>query len=156
MLPEKHEIISGGLLRLLADTAVLLYKIRHLTWRSGGDLQESLQAFVQNDHRALDKAIDEIARHILMLGRVIPPSYVSLIQSSSIQQELDVRSQMEMISQIAADHAQILADIETLEAALPLDEDEAAKRLLDRLAACHDSCRRSLDALLPKGDDSVR
>ena len=79
-----------------------------------------------------------------------------LVQPSSIEQELEVRSQLEMIAQIAADHAQILADIETLEAALPLDRDEVAARLLDQLAACHVSCQRSLDNLLPKSGDTLQ
>lgn len=151
--PEKHAIVSGGLLRLLADTAVLLFKIRHLMWRFGNGLQDNLQAVLRNDHHALDKALDEIARHILALGRDIPPSYASLVQSSSIEQELEERSQLEMIRQIAADHSQIIADIDTLEVALPLGEDEDALRLLGHLRACHQDCRTRLAVLLPAGGE---
>ena len=157
MPPDKHAIVSGGLLRLLADTAVLHYKTRHLTWRLGSDLHGDLQAILRKDHTALDKAIDEIAQHVVALGREITAelrvAHPILLDRTGTGH---ATPQMDMIAQIAADHEQILADIETLEAALPLDEDEAAARLLDHLAACHASYKRSLGTLLPKDDETLQ
>ena len=153
MAPEPREVISGGLLRLLADTFVLLYKARHLSWRVNGDAGHGVRAIIKQDHRDLDDAADKIARHVLALGRDLAPSYSDLIRSSSIDQELVVRSEMDMIRQIADDHAQILADIDTLEAALPLHQDTESQHLLDHLRDCHENCRISLSALLPaKGE----
>ncbi len=149
MPSEPREVISGGLLRLLADTFVLLYKARHLSWRVNGDVSEGVRAIIKQDHRDLDDAADKIARHVIALGRELAPSYSDLIGSSSINQELALRSEMDMIRQIEADHAQILADIDTLEAALPLQEDEDSQRLLQHLRDCHENCRVSLSALLP-------
>ena len=42
-----------------------------------------------------------------------------------------------------------LGYLETLEAALPLQEDEDSQRLLQHLRDCHENCRVSLSALLP-------
>ena len=53
-----------------------------------------------------------------------------------------------MIRQIIDDHDQILADIDALKAALPLDEDDARDRLLKHLAICHNACNANLGGLL--------
>ena len=153
MAPEPRRLISGGLLRLLADTLVLLYKARHLSWRVNGSFGNGVRAVVRQDHRDLEEAADRIARRILALGRDVPPSYPELIESSSIAQELKTRSEMEMIAQIVRDHAQILADIDTLEAALPLDEDVETAQLLSHLWQCHQKCRRRMGELVKDDDE---
>ena len=152
MAPEPKRLISGGLLRLLADTFVLLYKARHLSWRVNGDLGHGVRAIVRQDHRALDEAADKIARRIRTLGREVPPSYAELVGCSSIAQELGVRPEMEMIAQIVQDHLQILSDIDTLVAALPLQDDEETAHLLSHLSQCHENCHQSLGGLV-RGED---
>lgn len=148
MSPEPHQVTSGGLLRLLADTFVLLFKTRHLSWRVKGSIGKGMRAIVRQDHRDLDDAVDIIARRILDLGRDLAPSYVELIRSSSVEQEITVRSEIEMIRQIIEDHEKILADIDTLSVALPLENDSETTELLDHLANCHRNCRDSLANLL--------
>ena len=149
MAPAPKDVISGGLLRLLADTFVLLHKTRHLSWRVNGGVASDVRTIVQQDHRDLDETADRIARHILHLGREVPPSYADLVCTSSIRQELAFRSEMDMIVQIADDHERILEDIETLEVTLPLEEDPEAKRLLAHQRSCHQTYRERLAALLP-------
>ncbi len=149
MAPTQSEIISGGLLNLLADTLVLLFKTRHLSWRINGDLESGVRAILRQDHRDLDDAVDRIARRILDLGRDLAPSYSALIRPSSIKQENESRSEMDMIGQIIADHETILTDIDTLSVALPLQDDVKTTELLDQLADCHRHCRDGLADVLP-------
>ena len=156
MPPEPHQVTSGGLLRLLADTFVLLFKTRHLSWRVNGDVGNGVRAIVRQDHRDLDDAVDKIARRILDLGRDLAPSYVELTRSSSVDQEIELRSEMDMIRQVVADHDQILADIDTLSVALPLQNDLKTVALLEHLADCHRNCRDSLAGLLRGPDQSVQ
>ena len=147
LVTGQQHLISGGLLRLLADTLVLLYKARHLSWRATDGPGTDIRAVVRQDHRALDAAADRIAGRILALGGDLPPNYAELVQGSSIKQELEPRSELAMIAQIADDHAQILADVDTLEAMLPLDADAESAALLGHLAACHRRCQASLNGL---------
>ena len=156
MPPIPKAVTSGGLLRLLADTFVLLFKTRHLSWRVNGDVGNGVRAIVRQDHRDLDDAVDKIARRILDLGRDLAPSYVELIRSSSVDQELELRSEMDMIRQVVADHEKILADIDTLSVALPLNHDHKTVELLDHLAECHRNCRDSLSGLIRRPDQSVQ
>lgn len=151
MAPETRWVNSGGLLRLLADTFVLLYKSRHLSWRVDSGVAGGVRAVVRQDYRDLDETADAIARRILTLGRDLPPSYSHLVRSSSIAQELTLRPEKDMIEQIVDDHAQILADINTLEVALPLGNDRETAALLVRLALCHRRCGQSLGGLLYPG-----
>lgn len=147
-MPDARSIIAGGLLRLLADTFVLLYKARHLSWRVNGCVGNSLRAIVRQDHRDLDDAADRIVCRILALERDVPPNYADLVSSSSIAQELVPRSEKEMIKQIVDDHGQILADIDTLEVTLPLQDDPETAVLFNHLTECHKSCSLSLGALI--------
>lgn len=156
MAPNSEQVTSGGLLRLLADSLVLLFKVRHLSWRVNGDVGRGVRAIVRQDHRALDDATDKIARRILDLGRELAPSYTELVRSSSVDQEIEPRSEMEMIRQVVADHDKILADIDTLAVALPLEKDPKTADLLEHLAQCHRNCRDSLSALLRQPDQSVQ
>ena len=56
MVPEQRQIISGGLLCLLADTFVLLCKTRHLCWRVNGAVRDGVRAIIRQDHRDLGEA----------------------------------------------------------------------------------------------------
>ena len=154
--PNPAAITSGGLLRLLADTFVLLFKTRHLSWRVDGDVGNGMRAIIRQDHRDLDDAVDKIARRIIDLGRDLAPSYSELTRTSSVDQELELRSEMDMIRQVATDHEKILADIDTLSVALPLSDDHKTAELLDHLADCHRNCRDSLSGLLRGADHSVQ
>lgn len=156
MAPEPTHIISGGLLRLLADTIVLLYKVRHLSWLVNGGIADGVRRIVEQDHRSLDDAADKIAKRIIALGRALSPSYQDLIRSSSISQELTVRGEMEMILQIVCDHEQVLADIETLEVTLPLAHDAETAQLLCHLSDCHKNCRQGLLSLIRPPGETVQ
>lgn len=156
MPPNPQQVTSGGLLRLLADTVVLLFKIRHLSWRIDGNVGNSVQAIIRQDRRDLDDAVDRIARRILDLGRDLAPNYGELIRSSSVEQERALRSEMDMIRQVVTDHEKILADIETLTVALPLNDDSKTADLLNQLAACHQQSRDNLSGLLRGTDQAVQ
>lgn len=149
---KTHQIVSGGLLRLLADTLVLLYKTRHLSWRANESICNGLRAVVWQDHRELDAAVDRIAHRIRALGREVPPNYSDLIRSSSIKQELELREEIVMTGRIREDHMQIMTDIETLEVTLPLDQDAATRNLLNDLYESHRKCRDKLNGLLRSHD----
>ncbi len=152
MAPTVEEITSGGLLRLLADNFVLLYKARHLSWRVNGDVGTGLRAIIRQDHRDLDDAADDLALRIISLGRDLPPSYPDLVGSSSIKQELAQRKAADMIGQLIDDHDQILRDIDTLEVTMPIGGDKKTIGLLEQLKHCHDRCRVSLQGLIrPEG-----
>ncbi len=156
MPPNPQQVTSGGLLRLLADTVVLLFKTRHLSWRMNGDVGSGVRAIIRRDRRDLDDAVDRIARRILDLGRDLAPNYGELIRSSSVEQERELRSEMDMIRQVVTDHEKILADIETLTVALPLSDDPITADLLNHLAACHQQCRDNLSGLIRRPGQFVQ
>ncbi len=134
MAPEPSQIVSGGLLRLLANTFVLLFKARHLSWRVNGTVGDGVRAIVFQDHRDLDTAADGIARRILALMGEVPPNYRDLVRPSSIRQELEIRGEMAMI---------------------PLEDDTATDQLLGELASCHRQCQESLASLIRRSDQSL-
>ncbi len=149
---DSKRIISGGLQYLLADTIVLLFKARHLSWRLRENVYHGLRAVIRQDCQALDHSTDRLAERVLDLGQGLAPSYSKLAKTSSIQEEQHVRSPTNMAKQIIWDHDKVLADIETLLATLPLSDDEKTGDILVCLKDRHRKCRNSLADLVNATD----
>ena len=150
---RSNRVIGGGLLRLLADTSVLLYKTRHICWRANGPLQAGLRAVIQEDHASLSDTADEIARHITELGVEIPPDFTALAAMSSIKPTDDLGTLSGAVARIARDHEAVVADIETLRVTLPLEDEPKAAALLERLAKHHACCTHNLKRCSPSTED---
>ena len=152
---ENDSLIGGGLLRLLADTSVLLYKTKHICWRASGQLGDGLRSVIRQDHAALGGTADDIAHHITDLGVEIPSDFSELSAMSSVKAGTNGLGVAEAIAAIYADHRTILADIETLRVTLPLEGDDKTVELLDQLSEHHHVCWEKLKDLLPRAEDTV-
>lgn len=152
---RNNRVVGGGLLRLLADTSVLLYKTKHICWRADGPLEDGLRSVIREYHAALSATADDIAQHIIDLGVSIPEDFADVAAMSSIKPAANVLPIAEAIAGNAGDHRMIAADIETLRVTLPLEGDSQTIALLDRLAEHHDICWKKLKDLLPKAGETT-
>ena len=150
---DTSEVLSGGLMRLLAGNFALLFKARYLSWQETAEQQGDLRAVVRQDHRDLNESVDALARMIVGLGRRIPPSYPELVQGSSFSEKLLATSVHEMICEIAEDHRQAITDIDLLMAVLPSNINVG--ELLRNLRVCHTTSLQSLSLVLASDRDTL-
>lgn len=156
-LIRDQAIIGGGLLRLLADTLVLLYKTRRLYWLQGAVLDEGLERLVCEEHAELNALCNDVAHEVVRLGVAIPMHCAAFETMSSISptEEQEKREIVAAIDALARDHRKILADIETLRVTLPLEQAPKSAALLDTLTRRHERCEEKLGVLLPKDDETA-
>lgn len=152
---EPNQVVAGGLLRLLADTFVMLFKIRHFCWQMGDILGPERIDVIRQDHRHLDLTLDEIALNIIQLDREIAQDFSDLIKMSSIKLEGANNDLQTSLKQLIADHGQVIADINTLEVTLPSCDTWKDHDLLKRLAQSHMRCRDSLSTLISDPEDTL-
>lgn len=145
-MKDNSEILSGGLMRLLASNFALLFKARYISWQRTAELQADLRAIVRQDHRDLNDCVDALARMIVRLGRAVPPSYCDLMHASSISDKLRSGTVADMIAELASDHRQSITDIDLLETVLP--DNANVKELLKNLRLCHVTSLESITKVI--------
>lgn len=154
---RNHAIIGGGLLRLLSDTIVLLYKTRHLYWSRGGAFDRGLEQLVCEEHTELNDLCNQVAREIVQLSVSIPADFAIFVRMSSIRfadtdQDDDINASLKSLS---SDHRKIMADIETLSVTLPLEKSQNSAALLQSLTERHRRCVQNLEALVVHSDETA-
>lgn len=147
MTESGNTLVGGGLLRLLADTFILVYKVRHLCWRTNGPLGSKFTAIFNAEYGALNATSDDIARKIVAAGGEVPHSPDALAAMSSVKPGPTSPNPVASLAAIARDHETILADIDTLEAMVSADADDETRDLLVRLATQHRASKDELERI---------
>ena len=80
-MSNRSEAITGrGLLRLLAATSVILFRLRASIWHLDAASSPALRATLKVNYVRLDRSLDELAKRIIALGVMIPDELTLLVR----------------------------------------------------------------------------
>jgi starvation-inducible DNA-binding protein len=126
--------IAAGLSRLLADTYAVYLKTHGYHWNVRGPNFGSLHALFMTHYTEMWAAIDLIAERIRALGELAPQGYGAFAQLSSIKDGDPAKSANDMLKELVADHAALVA---TAKAAREGADDVTAS-LIDARVEAHE------------------
>lgn len=102
--PEDRSKIAEALGIVLADTYQLFIKTQGVHWNVAGPTFLSIHELTEQHYSNMYEAIDEIAERIRALGEKAPASYKKYGELSSIKDEDEPKSALEMLSMLIRDH----------------------------------------------------
>ena len=109
MAEKSPKDIAAGLSRLLADTYAVYLKTHGYHWNVRGPNFGSLHALFMTHYTEMWAAIDLIAERIRALGELAPQGYGVFGQLSHIKDGDPAQTANEMLQELAADHARLVA-----------------------------------------------
>lgn len=124
--------VADGLGKLLADTYAVYLKTHGYHWNVRGPNFASLHALFMTQYTEMWKAIDVVAERIRALGEYAPQGYGAFSNLSAIKDGDPTRDAQAMLSELAADHATVVA---TAKAARQGADDVTAALIDDRVEA---------------------
>lgn len=134
MADKSQKEIAAGLSRLLADTYAVYLKTHGYHWNVRGPNFGSLHALFMTHYTEMWAAIDLIAERIRALGELAPQGYGAFAQLSNIKDGDPAKSANEMLGELVADHAALVA---TAKAARDGADDVTAS-LIDARVEAHE------------------
>ena len=134
MTDKSQKEIAAGLSRLLADTYAVYLKTHGYHWNVRGPNFGSLHALFMTHYTEMWAAIDLIAERIRALGEFAPQGYGAFGQLSQIEDGDPAKSANDMLKELAADHATLVA---TAKAARDGADDVTAS-LIDARVEAHE------------------
>lgn len=144
MIDQKERLIGAGLLRLFADTFILVFKMRCVYWGTNGGNRSAFSNMIQEQYAGLDESLDKIATRLVAKQFAVPSSCVTLAAMSSVKADHVLLDALESTRTLVDDHEKILNDIETLRAMMPLEGDDETSDLLGAASKFHSSYRDKL------------
>lgn len=100
--------------KLLANTYVLYNKTQNYHWNLKGSSFLSIHKFLEDNYKDYQKAMDEIAETILMLGvGKVNASFSELLRDADIKEGIvDASNQNNVVHDLVQDHEKVLAKLE--------------------------------------------
>jgi starvation-inducible DNA-binding protein len=136
--PSAQKPVVDALSALLADSYTLYLKTHNYHWNVTGPMFTTLHTLFETEYNELALAVDEVAERIRALGAFAPGSYSAFGKLSAVKEETAHPDAKEMIRNLVADQATVVASarrvIETAEAA----GDEASVDLGVRRVLVHE------------------
>jgi starvation-inducible DNA-binding protein len=134
MADKSPKEIAAGLSKLLADTYAVYLKTHGYHWNVRGPNFGSLHALFMTHYTEMWAAIDLVAERIRALGELAPQGYGAFAQLSSIKDGDPSQSANDMLKELVADHAALVA---TAKAAREGADDVTAS-LIDARVEAHE------------------
>lgn len=125
---EARKNIANALNYLLADSYMLYLKTHNYHWNITGIHFQPLHAMFEEQYTELAEAIDVIAEQIRSLGRFAPGSFKAYSKLTSIKEEEDVPTDVEMIKRLLEANEAV---IRTARKVLPFCEEAGDEASLD-------------------------
>lgn len=107
-MSDKQDVISA-LNVLLASSYTLFLKTHNYHWNVTGPMFTTLHTLFETQYNEYFAAVDEIAERIRALGAFAPGSYAEFSTISTITDDSERRSAIEMINILAADQETVVA-----------------------------------------------
>lgn len=149
IMEDKRVKIAGDLSKLLAETYTLYLKTHKYHWNVTGPMFQTLHLMFEQHYNDLALAVDEIAERIRVLGVKAPGSYTEFSKLSEVKDDASTDvSANDMISNLLADHEQV---VRTAKALLPLLDganDEGTNSLLGARIEYHEKTAWMLKSLI--------
>lgn len=109
MTDTHNRAVASGLADLLADTYTVYLKTHNFHWNVTGPAFHSLHGLFEAQYTELALAVDEIAERIRTLGETAPGSYRAFAARTKIVESETVPAAADMLAELAADQATIVA-----------------------------------------------
>lgn len=148
-IPDRALLVDG-LATIMADSSVLQFKTRVVSWNVVGPLFIGLHDLAERQERDLFDAVDTLARRVRTLGYPAPERLTALIERSELDEESGVvrGSAQDMIDQLARDHETIACTIRTVAGWAEQMKDQATLNLLSHRLQRHEEAVWVLQSLL--------
>lgn len=105
---ENRKAISVAVSKLLADSYLLYLKTQNYHWNVTGELFRPLHELFEEQYTELAGAIDDIAERIRALGYKAPGTFREFRELSSVEEDSESPSSLEMIRRLADDNERLL------------------------------------------------
>ena len=129
---------TEALSRLLADSYLLYLKTHNFHWNVTGPMFTTLHTLFETEYTELALAVDEIAERIRALGAVAPGTFAAYGQLASIQEAEGVPKATDMIRELVADQAKVVAAAKAVVEAAETAGDDATADLGIRRIQIHE------------------
>lgn len=140
--------IAGGLARLLSDTYSLSLKVQNYHWNVTGPLFAPLHLLFEAQHRELALAADDIAERIRALGVRAPGSLHEFAALTSLREEDDEPTGLEMLRRTLAGHRIAWRTAGSVVPAAVQAEDRSSLELLTERLESHELASSNIVHLL--------
>jgi starvation-inducible DNA-binding protein len=135
---SKRDHVVESLERLLADSYTLYLKTHNYHWNVTGPMFNTLHTLFETEYAELALAVDEIAERIRTLGARAPGSYSEFARLGTLKEETGSPSATQMIENLVADQAAVVASARRVVAAAGAAGDEATADLGTRRIDVHE------------------
>jgi starvation-inducible DNA-binding protein len=129
---------TEALSRLLADSYSLYLKTHNFHWNVTGPMFTTLHTLFEAEYTELALAVDEIAERIRALGAVAPGSYSAFSALSTVEEAEGVPKAVDMIRELVADQAHVVAAAKKVVKAAEAAGDDATADLGIRRIQVHE------------------
>ncbi len=138
--------VANKLSVILADTYALYLKTQNYHWHVKGAQFKSLHELFEMQYQELAEAIDLLAERLIILGHKAPATFKAFEQLKTIKDGDSSLTATEMVSELAADHTNLVKDLNSAMKLVQANNDEATVTILaDRIGA-HEKARWMLSA----------
>ncbi len=129
---------TDSLSRLLADSYLLYLKTHNFHWNVTGPMFTTLHTLFETEYTELALAVDEIAERIRALGAVAPGTFSAYGKLASIKEAEGVPKATDMIKELVADQAKVVAAAKAVVKAAEAAGDDATADLGIRRIQVHE------------------
>jgi len=140
--------IAEGLAHLLADSYTLYLKTHKYHWNVTGPMFQTLHLMFETQYNELALAVDLIAERIRALDVLAPGSYAEFAKLSSIKEDADSPSAMEMIKRLVDGQEAVVRTARSLFPVVDAAHDEPTADLLTQRIQVHEKTAWMLRSLL--------
>ena len=143
-----RQVIAEGLMKLLADTYYLYSKTHGYHWNVTGSLFNTLHQMFMEQYTELWNSIDLIAERIRSLGFFAPSEYGKLSKLTSIQEDAEVPSAIQMLRNLVDGHETVIRTARNILSHAESGNDQVTLDLLTQRLDVHEKTAWMLRSML--------
>ncbi len=138
--------VAAGLTQAVADTYRLIFKTHAYHWNVEGPLFYAVHHLTDAQYNEMFPAADELAERIRALGQLAPHSLAEVMKLSVIKDLEALPSTLEMVEDLAQDHAAVAVWFHALFKLAEQNSDPVTADLATRRSAFHEQAAWMLRA----------
>lgn len=140
------EALAAALTKAVADTYRLIFKTHAYHWNVEGPLFYSVHHLTDAQYNEMFPAADDLAERIRALGQLAPFSLATVMKLSVIKDLEALPSTLEMVEDLAKDHAAVAMGFHALFKLAEENSDPVTADLATRRSAFHEQAAWMLRA----------
>ncbi|OSP54424.1 Dps family protein [Pseudoruegeria sp. SK021] len=143
---KKTTSLAKGLSEALSDTYRLVFKTHAYHWNIEGPLFFSVHNLTEGQYTDMFAAADEIAERIRAIGQLAPSRMQDIISASVVKDQDKLPPAIEMVEDLANDHAQVAKRMHALIELAEENSDPVTADLITGRSAFHEKAAWMLRA----------